>query len=420
MSNQLKRHGAEQVQPKKKREVVYAELPVSPPYVGPLPSHEELLRYGVTVLRFTQDSGGPSQLTTRQWRDKFDTALSEPGKAKLNMPRFDEVTKENPMFLGGFSAGGDATVSHNLVARDLREEVFHELVNHVANPIIHATGQPFYAQTNIGRMIVRAVGVSAQSEGPHQDFSMVPDPGGLHYGGWVNLTEETQYFVCLKGSHGGEQKAGGFTPLKVSEQDYDDAIQAQAGQHNTNAKGYIVVPPGCIIQFSTDIIHSVHSGKSKSLYVKLFVGLRLTLNPESCTLKHHDGHVITHDELRQKLIDQEPALCGSSQFPPELPGLYCSLTQHMVKWNKYKAEHIRPGTMLYEDKDFRGNHPKKNCDYTRSMHGLRRISELYPDEVTMYPPYTEDQAAILFPGNEFNVVNPATGERVLLALQWPA
>ena len=423
MSNQMthkkKRSRSAEVEPKKKREVVYAQLPTPPPYDGPLPPAAELLRYGVTVLRFTKNSGGPSQLTTQEWRDKFDVALSEPGRAKLNMPRFAEVTKENPMFLGGFSAGGDATVSHNMVARDLREQVFHELVNHLANPIIQETGQKFYAKTSIGRMIVRAVGVEPGSEGAHQDFCMVSDPGSLHYGGWVNLTEQNQYFVCLKGSHGGEQKAGGFTPLKINQKEYDAAIQAQAGQHNTNEKGYIVVPPGCIAQFATDIIHSVHSSKSKSLYVKLFVGLRLTLNPTSCTLKHHDGHVITHAELLQKLIDQEPALCGSSQFPPELPGLYCSLTQHMVKWHKYKDAHIRPGSMLYEDKDFRGNHPKKNGDYTRSMHGLRHISELYPGEVTMYPPYTEDQTAILFPGNAFNVVNPATGERVHLALQWP-
>jgi hypothetical protein len=396
---------------KQKREKVYMELPVSPPYEGPLPSHEELLRYGVTVFRFTDESG------TQEWYDKLDDALSEPGRAKVNMPRFNEVTKENPMFLGGFAAGGDSTVSHHPELRSLRERIMHDLVVQVANPIIQETKQQFYAQTSIGRIVVRPVGVTPMKEGAHTDVDQVPDPGSLHFGGWYNPTKENQYFVCLKGSHGGEHNTG-FARCHIRQEEYDAAILAQAGQHNTNEKGYIVVPPGCVIQFSTDIIHSVHGSKSKSLYVKVFVGLRLTLNPDSCTLMHHDGHVITHAELRQKLIDQEPALCGSSQFPPELPGLYCSLKQHLVIWRKYKEAHIRPGTMCYPDEEFRGNHPKKNMDFTRSMKGLREISELYPEEVAMFPPYTPDQIAILFPGKEFNVVNPA-GERVHLVLQWP-
>ena len=372
---------------------------------------------GVTVVPFSADSGGPSRKTTLQWRTAYDDELSAPRHEFIDPVRFDDVTAKHPKVLGACSFAGYPTVSHNATHVRLRSEATHYLMDTLFNPLVDALDETgFFLENHIGRIMIRPPGVAAAAESWHNDNTQNPAPNDQQIGGWLNMDSTPQFFACIKGTQRAA-RAGGFTPIPKSEHaKYNAALAAQAGQANTDARGLIVVPPGCIILFDSTIIHSIYPGKKKETSVKQFLGWRLTQHPDLSTIIAPDGHVVTREEFLQDLRNQTSGSCRSGQVHPMLPGMYCVIKKNMAKWDVFK-QNLRAGAMSYDESQFRANHPACNKDFTRGLKSLRDIRDMHPDDVDMQPEYAEHDVALLLPGRKFTLTNPATGELEECALR---
>lgn len=371
----------------------------------------ELKTDGITVIPWCKDAGGPFKYTTKELRDRLDHALSEPRRVFVDPPRFDDVTKEHPKYLGAFSAGGDPTVFHNMVSRKLRLAVTHYLVTNVYPELLKGVEGDYYVAASMSRIIVRPPGVGIQKESFHRDLAVSPHAGDKHFGGWLNMDDSDQYFAGVKGTHGDPYQVGGFARIpKEDIPKYEAALAAQAGQHNTNSKGIIVIPPGCFVQFDTTLVHAIFGGKKDKTSVRHFLGCRLTLDPTSSIKVHADGRPVTHDDVREMVRTQDISLTSTSQKHPLVPSMYCVVRKHMVKWHRFERKHLRPNSMVYPESEFRANHPKRNRDYTRSVKSLFELHKQFPAEVDMFPEYEEHEVNVLLPHKTLTLLNPTTGK----------
>jgi len=222
------------------------------------------------------------------------------------------------------------------------------------------------------------------------------------------LDLENQYLIAVRGSHitPPGSKLGFSTIPKPEHPRYKAELQAQAGSAGADGRGYIIVPPGCIIIFDEKIVHAVEGSVAKSTRVRQFLGWRLTQNEASTGMVDPHNRPYGRDEVVDMMRRQAVIPLKSGQVPPMYPGVYQSFAKaSLVVWEKFERDNILPESMRYPKGERKGNSTKQNGDYTRSM---KSLAEIAPDR--MHPRYADNELDLMFPGKRFRLKNPTTGE----------
>lgn len=365
---------------------------------------EELYRDGVTVVCLPVFAARVAALRAELEQEflRFPEFLKTAPFAALN--------SKNPVRygLGGTSFVGSPSVFHNMFARNMRQHVMHELIPLVFRPLARLIGGDLFLHQLIDRMMVRPKGETGETASWHRDVAPGSSGSDHTFGGWINLDLENQYLIAVKGTHitPPGSKIGFSTIAKTEHPRYKAELQAQAGSKGTDGRGYIVVPPGCIIIFDEKIVHAVEGSAAKSTRVRQFLGWRLTENEGSTGMVDPHNRPYARDQVLDLMRRQAVIPLKSGQVPPMYPGVYQSFAKaSLVVWEKFERENILPGSMQYPKEARKGNSTKQNGDYTRSM---KSLAEIAPDR--MHPRYAENELELLFPGKTFHLKNPTTGK----------
>jgi hypothetical protein len=197
--------------------------------------------------------------------------------------------------LGGFGALGNPSSFHHPTIQALR----NELKRHVSLPLFRRYNhRGRKLEVLFDRICVRSSEFGTPTkESWHRDIydgekyglRTLPDNDEI-FGGWINLSNQSQRFVGIAGSHKGadakqaQRMGGGFSQLtetQIRDQRVPERLANQAnkrfGSVRADDQGHLIVPPGHMVIFYQRVLHCVASGKQpKSPQLRLFFGHRLT------------------------------------------------------------------------------------------------------------------------------------------------
>jgi hypothetical protein len=292
---------------------------------------DDLKRYGVvTIPVFSADDR--ANVEKRMWE-----AMDE-------FPEYKIKGKRTQRVLGGFGALGNPSSFH------------HPLIQHLRNEIKSRVSKPLFRRYNhrgrglevlFDRVCVRAGEFGTPTkESWHRDIydggkyglRSLPETDEI-FGGWINLSNTSQRFVGIVGSHKGEdarnaqKQAGGFAVLTESQIKQQRVIQRLSEQANkqfgsvtTDGQGQVVVPSGHMIVFFQRVLHSVVSGKQpKDPQLRLFFGHRLTYG--SSPLFPLEG-VVTNNAVPRIPSGQIPPMYSMNHYA------FFSTTARYQKWGE--------------------------------------------------------------------------------------
>lgn len=260
---------------------------------------EKLRKDGVVVLHVGIEN-------TADLRSQLDEEVK-------SFPEFKQGAKLEHMVMGGFSAFGNPASFHNNTVRDLRQLVYNNVKPFFA---IYESDRekPRSFEQIVDRLMIRPSGKKPTAESWHRDVCPETYDGDTIFGGWLNLDDEPQYFTCCPGSHiedtTGENK--GFALIKKEDKAFWKARSVT-----------IEIPPGHLIIFNENIVHTVLSKAFKHTVYRLFMGWRLTYSIFS----------LLRDQ-EEKFEKQGVMQLKSHQMPRVYPKLY------WVNW-KSKLEPFR-------------------------------------------------------------------------------
>ena len=279
-------------------------------------------------------------------------------KAMDDFPEYIVKGQTAQRVLGGFGALGNPSSFHHPVVQELRATVKR-----------HVTG-PLFAEYAVlrnwdcvnyemlyDRLCVRyRTFGSIAREAWHRDIydglaydmrdlpcTLPGDNRDLIFGGWVNLSDENQHFVCQLGSHKStsdaatQYAAGGFVSADaISKIQAKDALNRQAGQSighvYCDAKGHVVVPPGYLVLFSQSILHAVAGGAGpKNPSLRLFMGHRLTT--ESAPL---------FDSLESIVVKNSVPRLPSGQVAPMYSSNHYSMFSTFPRYREWGQTTFKP------------------------------------------------------------------------------
>jgi len=116
---------------------------------------------------------------------------------------------------------------------------------------------------------LRAKNKAATSENWHRDIHKEGLPTDLFFGGWINLSTQTDVFICKAGTHQAD--------------DLDDASKGFSKIDDLRVLGElnashdrVTVPPGTIIVIDETILHKVNGKSSPVDKQRVFLAWRLT------------------------------------------------------------------------------------------------------------------------------------------------
>ena len=305
----------------------------------------ELKTKGVTVVPFPE-----------QEQFELHTFLTE-------QKEFVNSTVDTTFVMGAFGALGNPSSFHHPQVRQLRLNIF----NHI-KPYLQEQFPEHYIECLPDRFCIRNPDTSLSSESWHRDISNVHNKtqtrtghdDDVIYGGWINLDKNnTQYFSCVPYTHTDTTNEGGFAKIKKEE-----AAQAQYKAKREK----IAIPPGHMLIFNEKTVHEVSPTKQKTKSYRLFMKYRLTRERQPLFPNN-----------RQVAIDQGVFPLSLAQNPP----IYGKL--HAVNWKprlETFSQNIRPEFM------------DKKSPYVRVQ---RFMSSLVDVQYELFPPYTEEELAILTP-----------------------
>ena len=304
---------------------------------------------GYTTIPIYKDSD------LKEIRKKLDEEVSN----------FQEFKNDATTFvLGGFSAFGNPSSFHNPTVRKIRLDVYEPV-----KQLFKDENRKF--EQIIDRMLIRNPGLKPSKESWHRDISPETLETDTIFGGWINLSNEDQYFSCISGTHndkpGNNRK--GFATIK------DKNLIRQ--YNNSPNKTLVKILPGHLIIFNENIIHEVVSKSSKARIVRLFIGWRLT---------NEDTPLIPNLE---KLLEEQAVIpLKSFQIPP----LYATL--HFVNWrNKLVdfSQHVNEKCL--EDRTVRSGQ-EAGTTYRIVQRHMKSLKEY---DFNLYPLYSEQELNILKP-----------------------
>lgn len=224
----------------------------------------DLKKDGVCVLKLI---GEDDPVTLSKWRERFRTAVS-------TFREYKSPSVEDTIVLGGFRAFGNPSSYHNIFVRRLRRLAFLKVLDTFKEyDTKYRDGESNFHHIP-DRMLYRPAGVTPTSrEMWHRDLAVNLVEGDEVFGGWVNLSKETTYLSCIKGSNFGPWEVGrdeGFYMIKDDEQK----------KEFSKNKSLVEIPSGHIVIFNQSLVHEVLVKKYGKPMYRLFTGWRLTKGTE--------------------------------------------------------------------------------------------------------------------------------------------
>lgn len=257
------------------------------------------------------------------------------------------------MVMGGFGALPTAHSYHNNLTRNLRILAHHKMTSLPGLSGKKITQCP-------DRVMVRTANQLPSKESWHRDKSPYAQEGSDMFGGWINLNDFAEHFVCCPGSQQvGNAGAQNFETISKEQRPYWKSRQVE-----------VPVPPGHMIVFYENIVHCVNPGK-RTNRVRLFTGWCIGPSTPDPTL------------ISRMKSFQTPKIKGGMQ-----PPMYSR--QHMACWMDRIVK-------------FSENIKDEYCYHHTAKSGKNegktfRIAQRFPMQPgTQYTPYTDAELSMFTP-----------------------
>jgi hypothetical protein len=349
-------------------------------YAAELPSltaAQRLSKDGVTVVRMLSEAG------LNEFRRVFNESI-------LTFPEFKPeilekaVTSTTGVELvgGGFGALGNTSSFHCEFARRARLYAHPFAIALLANYDLYDPSQlgapRRWLEQLFDRMMYRPVGKKPTAESVHRDQSPSQDQADVCFGGWLNLSTNTQHFSCVPGTHRDPRGPDGFAKITG-----DEAKRLKARMVS------VAVPPGHWICFVQHIAHEVLGTAHDTIQKRLFLAFRLSTTGKQL---FPETNAIVDNLHRPKL--------PSGQDPPMYPQMYW--VNHIDKLEKWSKE-------TFVDPMFVQRKRK-----SRAGTEIRRVVTQYTPPL-LWPPsgagfeYSDDDRDILRPKKWWQMPTPLDG-----------
>jgi hypothetical protein len=221
--------------------------------------------------------------------------------------------------LGGFAAINYATFFHHEKVRLWREQIFSRALQ------LELFDPNLYVAMGFDRMLYRLPSQQPSAECMHRDISPLKTDGDV-YGGWFNMTTESQFIRCAPGTHTDDPKGDevGFAALK----DPADKL------HYKELMQTIEIKPLHVMMFNQKLVHEILAKKSKHVQIRLFMCLYTSRSrPE---VLH--GNQYLEDVFEQQSVPLLP----SGQKCASFPSVYANYPRNYKTLNDYCAKTFNP------------------------------------------------------------------------------
>lgn len=290
-------------------------------------------RYGVMCMPVFNDE------KRHKWAERIWDAMDD-------FPEYKVQGKHIQRSLGGFGALGNPSSFHHPNIQHYRNQIKKTVLKPLFREYVTLKGfspEMTYLEMLYDRLCVRCESFGMPTkETWHRDIydakeyklrelpHSIEHNNGQRYpdeifGGWINLSDVDQSFICIVGSHKGDaaiaaqKKGGGFAKL-TEKQKIDQKIEERLlnqsnrkiGTCHTNEDGHVIVPPGSMVIFYQRLLHSVAGGKQMSEpNLRIFNSVRLT--GETNSLFDH-GHVISNNAVPRIPSGQVAAMYSQNHY----------------------------------------------------------------------------------------------------------
>ena len=257
-----------------------------------------------------------------------------------SFPEYIRTGKRAQRVLGAFGAYGNPSSFHHPNIRRFRKnskKLMHELFTHYVRARFQKAKE-IRLEALFDRVCVRCSDFGSLSgEDWHRDIyssdeapselrplptSLPGNQRDLLFGGWTNLSDQDQAFVCLLKTHNepfsGQAGFAKFSKQEIVQFGFESRLKSQANSNfghtlRTNASGEVIVKPGHAIVFLQQLIHAVKGGKQPAEpALRVFHGYRLTTEDNS--LFHNLRRVLQNGEVPRIPSGQIPAMYSQNHY----------------------------------------------------------------------------------------------------------
>jgi len=284
---------------------------------------------------------------------------------KFNIQKYLQEQKEyididdnTEFIISNFGAHGNPSSQHHPIVRNFRLGVF----NHIKQCLQNAPEfSDKYLQCLPDRFSQRFRKPS--KEAWHKDVSIDYElfNNSVILGGWANLDETDQFFSCIIGSHVEAAPGEGFAKLSKDNKKMYNA-----------RKTIIRIPPGHAISFDEKITHEIADVKVTGVSRRLYMKYHISTDSRSA---------IDVNVIQQAIRTQGVFQMNQWNSMP----MYEKI--HLMFWSDKLVEFSRN-----IKSEFLAKPNKKGNVYVQ-----RYMVSLLDSGVGMFPEYSEEEIAILFP-----------------------
>lgn len=266
--------------------------------------------------------------------DDLDDSFS---RMEASFPEF--TINARPLVLGGFAAYGNPSSFHNPFVKRLRKKCLETVVSNgiftrfLRDMNVEQSG--YKIEVLFDRILHRFKGQKPVSETAHRDITPLSElhDGDYVFGGWLNLSNTDQHFMCKPRSHldtkdtkTAAESSSGFNALSK---------ESTQTEYMPFRKEFSV-KPGHLILFPQHILHEVLSNKSNHEQHRLFIGWRLTKS----------NSLIFEQQKRQAIRDLSVPVLPSGQTPPMYSANHASVFKNKP-FNYISATASPKGTLIH-------------------------------------------------------------------------
>ena len=292
-------------------------------------------------------------------------------------PEFANPAPDDPTWkpqLGGFAAMANPSSFHHPWVRKLREQMTAAVLETDALPL---EGRKL--EKTFDRLLYRIPGERPTAESMHRDEALTALDEDVVFGGWVNLEDVNQYFLCAPQTHTevGKQNKG-FA--KIDREDYP-TYQPQMRR--------VEIPPGACMIFYERLVHEVVSTPATRTMIRMFLGWRVT---------DADEPLFGSDTTNGWIVDQAVPKIKSGQDPPVWPSAYSNFSRNFQTLTDWSLRTYVP-----------------QCLFTQTVGGLgaaagtqwirvkAKMLSLRAYGLPMHAVYEPDEAKLLYPQRAWNL-----------------